>query len=47
MNNSAKGKSVLNLIKMQGFQEFSIDELANIRTLLEKQMRLKAEQHVH
>jgi len=47
MQKTTRGRSALNLLKLQGFQEISIAETDNIRALIEKNKRLKAEHHVH
>lgn len=46
MHKTAKGRSVLNLLKIQGFQEISHLDLDNVRVLIAKNKRLKAEQNV-
>jgi ABC-type phosphate/phosphonate transport system substrate-binding protein len=47
VHKTAKGRSVLNLLKIQGFQEISLADIDNVRLLIAKNNRLKAEQHVH
>jgi len=46
VHKTAKGRSVLNLLKIQGFQEVSSADLDNVRVLIAKNKRLKAEQNV-
>ena len=45
VNKTSKGKSILNLMKIQGFKEVSLSELSSVRDLLAKNQRLKAKQH--
>lgn len=47
VHKTAKGRNILNLMKMQGFQEIASTELDNVRALVEKNKRLKAQQHEH
>lgn len=46
VHKTSKGRSVLNLLKIQGFQEISHLDLDNVRVLIAKNKRLKAEQNV-
>lgn len=46
VHKTSKGRSVLNLLKLQGFQEISKTDLDNVRALIAKNKRLKAEQNV-
>jgi hypothetical protein len=47
VHKTAKGRNILNLMKMQGFQEIASTELDNVRALVEKNKRLKAQQYEH
>jgi phosphonate transport system substrate-binding protein len=47
IHNTAKGRHILNLMKMQGFKEVSLSDLDNIRVLIEKNKRLKAKQNAY
>jgi hypothetical protein len=46
VHKTPKGRNILNLMKMQGFIEISISDLDNIRALIEKNKRLKAQKNV-
>lgn len=47
VNNTAKGRKVLSLMKVDGFQEVSLNDLENVRALISKHQRLKAEADAH
>ena len=47
MHKTAKGRGVLNLMKIQKFQEISLNELDNVRALVAKNEKLKAQNNGH
>lgn len=47
VNKTAKGKSILNLMKVQGFKEISLNDLSNVRDLMAKNQRLKLKQNAN
>lgn len=42
VHKTAKGKNILNLMKLEGFQEIQLNELDNVRALITKHQALKA-----
>lgn len=47
VNKTAKGKSILNLMKVQGFKEISLNDLSNVRDLIAKNQQLKLKQNAN
>jgi ABC-type phosphate/phosphonate transport system substrate-binding protein len=45
IHKTAKGRNILRLMKLEGFQEVSVKELDNVRALMAKHKRLKAQRH--
>ena len=42
---TAKGRNMLKLLKIDGFQVIHMDELTSVRTLVEKNRQLKVKLH--
>ena len=47
VNKTPKGRNILNLMKIQGFQEVSLSDLDTVRALIMKNQHLKALQNEH